>query len=42
MKAILGTSILLAATFSLLATEQEDPRFAQWMENSREAFAKNT
>ena len=41
MKAILGISILLAAAFSLLATEQDDPRFAQWMENSHAAFANN-
>jgi hypothetical protein len=41
MKPILAISLLLAAVSSLLATEQDDPRFAQWMENSREAFANN-
>jgi hypothetical protein len=41
MKAILAISILLATALSLLATEQDDSRFAQWMENSREAFTKN-
>ena len=41
MKPILAISILVAAASSLLATEQDDPRFAQWMENSRAAFANN-
>src|SRR4029453_4922557 len=39
LKPILAISILVAAASSLLATD--DPRFAQWMENSRAAFAKN-
>jgi hypothetical protein len=39
LKPILAISILVAAASSLLATD--DPRFAQWMENSRTAFAKN-
>jgi hypothetical protein len=34
-------SILVAAASSLFAAEQDDPRFAQWMENSRAAFTKN-
>jgi hypothetical protein len=41
MKSLPAISILVAAASSLLATEQDDPRFAQWMKNSREAFAKN-
>ena len=41
MKSLLAISILVAAASPLLATEQDDPRFAQWMENSREAFARN-
>ena len=39
MKPILAISILVAAASSLLATD--DPRFAQWMDNSRAAFANN-
>jgi hypothetical protein len=31
MKPILAISILIAAVSSLLATEQDDPRFAQWI-----------
>lgn len=41
MRPIPAISILVAAASSLLAAEQDDPRFAQWMENSRAAFAKN-
>jgi hypothetical protein len=41
MKSVLAISILVVAASSLLATEQDDPRFAHWMEKSREAFAKN-
>src|SRR4029453_18428651 len=39
LKPILAISILVTAASSLLATD--DPRFAQWMENSRAAFANN-
>ena len=41
MKPIAAISFFLAAGSSLLAIEQDDPRFAQWMDNSREAFANN-
>lgn len=41
MKPILAISILVAAASSLLTAEQNDPRFAQWMENSRTAFANH-
>ena len=41
MKQILAISILVAAASSLLAADHDDPRFAQWMENSRAAFAHN-
>jgi hypothetical protein len=40
MKPIVAISFLVAAASSLLAIEQDDPRFAQWMENSREAFCQ--
>ena len=41
MRPVPAISILVAAASSLLAAEQDDPRFAQWMENSRTAFANN-
>src|SRR6266508_610248 len=41
MKPVPAISILVAAASSLLATEQDDPRFVQWMENSQAAFANN-
>ena len=41
MKPILAISMLVAAASSLLAADQDDPRFAQWMENSRTAFTNN-
>src|SRR4030095_15555704 len=41
MNPILAISILVAAASSLPAADQDDPRFAQWMENSRAAFANN-
>jgi hypothetical protein len=41
MRSIPIFSILIATASSLLAIEQEDPRFTQWMQNSRTAFANN-
>jgi hypothetical protein len=41
VRRILAISILVTAASSLPAAEQDDPRFAQWMENSRAAFANN-
>jgi hypothetical protein len=41
VRRILAISILVTAASSLFAAEQDDPRFAQWMENSRAAFARN-
>ena len=34
-------SILIALTVSLLAADQDDPRFAQWMDFSRTEFGNN-
>src|SRR5207244_1942297 len=41
MKTLAVSSILVATASLLLAVEQDDPRFAQWMENSLTAFGNN-
>jgi hypothetical protein len=41
MRLTLRLLVLLSAAFSLRAAEQDDPRFAQWMDFSRAEFGKN-
>jgi hypothetical protein len=39
-RAILAISILVAAASLLLATEDDDPRFAQWIEKLANSFCE--